>query len=267
MAILTQDQFIAAAPYSLPFNIAALAGTHTAGAWYSTWTAAGILPATHAAPSTAAVPGASLSGFVPWPAATNPVKTYLGRVACNAAAVGTFALYDRLSHMGGLVANVTTSQTVNTAAITRGGVTADTSGAGVEAFLEVYTAPGATAGGTVTVGWTDQSGTARSSVTATLTSQIAGRIIPIPLVTGATGVKSVQTATLGTSTGTAGNFGVTLARKLCTGTVFQVGGGFVFDMSTLGLPAVDDDMCLWWVYAPNGTAGMNITGEILLKQG
>jgi hypothetical protein len=128
----------------------------------------------------------------------------------------TYYVIDRLSHMGGLSGIVTTAQTVNTAALTR-----HTSGLGVYAAIEVYTAIGTTVT-TVTMTYTNSDGVG-SRVSPAITfggsgfgagSGAVSRFIVMPLQDGDKGVQSVQSVTLAATTGTAGNFGITLFKIL-----------------------------------------------------
>jgi hypothetical protein len=124
-------------------------------------------------------------------------------------------LIDRLVH-GGLVANITTTQDSTsdptkfpTAALTR-----YTSGEGVFMALEVYTAMGAT--DTVyTFSYTNQAGTSGQTTTLGMSGNpAADQFWPIPLAAGDTGVRSVESVSLTPSTGTAGNFGITLFKPI-----------------------------------------------------
>ena len=129
---------------------------------------------------------------------------------------GTFLLMDRLVHQGGLDATLTSAQTTNlpTAALP----SRATGGQGVMAFLEVYALIGTTST-TVTVSYTNQAGTAgRTSIDigfgANTPGRGAGTLFPISLMDGDTGVRSVESVTLAATTGTAGNFGVVLAKPI-----------------------------------------------------
>jgi hypothetical protein len=115
-------------------------------------------------------------------------------------------LVDRLVHTSGLSGTNVGAQTINSTALTR-----RTDAVGVMLALEVYTQIGATPQ-TATISYTNQNGTAgRSGTVAIPANALAGEFIgPMTLQAGDTGVKSVQTLTLGGSTGTAGDFGITL---------------------------------------------------------
>lgn len=112
----------------------------------------------------------------------------------NTSGLNTALLADVLVAAGNISATVTTSQTVNTTALTR-----YTTGAGVQLIFEVTTALGAVAANLTTT-YTNQAGTASQSTgaQAMTTSAIAqrlqpGAIVPFtPLATGDYGVQSVQ---------------------------------------------------------------------------
>lgn len=135
-------------------------------------------------------------------------------IACASNAYSSFILADRLSHQGGLSGTATATQTTNlpTAALPR-----YTDGVGVMAALEIYTAVG-TLAQTATVSYTNQAGisgrTSKAVVIGAASDNAAGRLIPIPLQDGDVGVRSVESVTPTSSTGTAGNYGVTLFKPL-----------------------------------------------------
>ena len=185
---------------------------------------------------------------------------------------GQIIIADRLSHQAGLSGTVTGEQTTNlpTAALTR-----STSGVGVMIGLTIYTAIGGTStvATTVTVSYTNTADTAgRISPAVAIGAtgfNLANRMIQIPLAAGDLGVKSVQSVTLAASTGTAGNFGVTLYKPLyvigvesssaVTHNTFLTG-------ATFGLiPEIPDNACLFPIGIIGGVnaigAGTLIVGE------
>ena len=139
-------------------------------------------------------------------------------------------------------------------------------------WLEFYSATGATPQ-TATISYTNSGGTAGRSTTVPVpASPVAGRMIPIPLAAGDVGVQSVQTLTLGGSTGTAGNFGITLCYELFQVPVMIAGGGQVLDYAQLGLPIVQtngtpSNACLAVrVLCSAATTGI-VNTELVLAQG
>lgn len=162
---------------------------------------------------------------------------------------GNYMICDRLSHQGGLSAIVTGAVTTNlpTAALTR-----YTSGVGVMIGITIYTVIGTT-GTTITASYTNQAGAAAQTTPLVVFGgtgfREAGRMIMLPLAAGDTGVQSVQSITVAASTGTAGNFGVTLFKPLYTiispDISGSMSGDFVSGYSFGGIPTVLDNACLF----------------------
>lgn len=175
-------------------------------------------PLAGTAPTTAVAPGRATAGNVhqnPQPFSTGGSNLWLaGLELTHAAVVGHTAamLIDRLSHQGGLDGTVITEQTTNlpTAALTR-----YTSGVGVMAAIQIYTALGATSV-TVTIKYTNQAGTANQvSQPIVIPATVpAGTVLIFTLADGDTGVRSVEGVTLSASTLTAGNFGILLFKPV-----------------------------------------------------
>ena len=266
MAITTLDQLTSAldsAKQSLNIYKAQVA-TKGAGTSFSLWTTAGS-PGPGAAPSSAS--GAALfSGTAGAMTFTNPAsgKTYLGKVAIASSNVGTLMLYDRLVHTGALSGAVATAQTVNSVALTR-----STNGAGVELWCEIYTATGGTAAN-LTVTYTNQAGTASrvSTPIAFPTTPVAGQMFQIPLASGDTGVRSVQSAQLSASTGVAGAFGFTLLKRIAVIPITLANSGVTLDFAALGLPVIENNSCIAMALALCSTNNSGtIFGSIDLVQG
>lgn len=243
--------------------------TATTALWHSVWRANG-QPCLGGTPTTTPTTCDSTTvGGIPFTNPTGGNKSYLGRVALStSAAPSHIRIVDRLAHVGGLSGTVTTAQTFAASASlvlpTRGGL-----GDNVELWAEWYTATGASAAN-ITVSYTNQAGTAgRTSVsTAFGVSTIANRMLPLPLQSGDTGVRSVQSVTLSATTGTAGNFGVTLAVPILA----HGAGGFCAHPTPLGpldvtLPIIPDSACLWYVVRATTTSTGVQNGMFTLVQG
>lgn len=238
------------------------------GRLYSTWMWGSNVGA---APTTAAVPARNIAGAlgqqngggtalriagIKWSSLQIPATNIV-----NAGA--TWILCDRLSHQGGLSGTVTTPQTTNlpTAALTR-----YTSGVGVFACLEIYTQIGASGPFTVTATYTNQAGTG-GKVTPTVqfgntSYREAWRAIILPNFAGDNGFRSVESVTISSSTGTAGNFGVTLFKPLLyisTGHQEIISAEPVLGTLGGGYPEILDDACLYWMFYPV-SATMGATG-------
>lgn len=273
MAITTQDQLVAAIAAAapnvnrLPYYKSALAGTFAVGQQVSLWTATG-LPGAGAAQGTAAgaVPTSATTGAFQF---TNPASgnSYLARLLASSSVIGTLVLYDRLVHTSTLSGTVTTAQTVASVALTR----PDANGVNAELFMEVYTALGATPQ-TITASYTNQAGTSGHTTTAASipASAPAGFILPMPLAAGDTGIQTVASVTLAGSTGTAGNFGITIARRIAE---YPIAIASVppppQDPFWVGLPQIYNSACIFGVFViGSGTAAPAIqTGSLLIAQG
>lgn len=184
-----------------------------AGIPHSLWKVSGH-PGAGATPATGAgaVPTRTTTGAMHIEDPAAGYVSRLDRIALAAAISGTvLCLYDRLVHTSGLSGTIGTPQSVNSVAITR----PDALGEDVELWLEWYGATGSTPR-TVSATYTNQAGTG-SRTTPSIdfpVSPVVGQMLRLPLQDGDLGVRSVQSVTLSGSTGTAGDFGVTLARTL-----------------------------------------------------
>lgn len=234
-----------AAPFQAIHVVNNSVATSLGGAWYSHWRSG---PNVGLIPSTAAVPGRTNSGAIGQNNAAGAQR--LARFIGKSQNPTTVVIADRLAHQGGLSGTVTTPQTTNlpTAALTR-----YATGAGVWAALEIYTAIGVTAT-TVTASYTNQDGTAGRTtqpvVLGATDNREAQRLIPLSLQAGDSGVRAVASVTVLATTGTAGNFGVTLFRPIMA---FHLPAGFaeqnVYDavLQMGGFAAeIQPEACLWF---------------------
>ena len=183
---------------------------------------------------------------------------------------GNCIVCDRLSHQSGLSGIVTGAQTTNlpTAALTR-----YTSGEGVMLGISIYSLIGTT-GTTLTATYTNQAGIG-SRVTPTVAFGATGfrevnRLLMLPLQSGDTGVRSVESVTIAGTTGAAGNFGVTLFKPLyvlCNDQANKVisSAGFISGQSAGGIPKIELDACLFVTLILEGT-GAQSNGFLIVKE-
>ena len=239
-----------------------------ANAYVSLWKSGSFpLPATANPPASTAgagyVPDKTTLGAINF---TNPSvgnETRVGLFDVQSTVVGALYVYDRLWHCSGFNGTSVLEQLVTTpGALTR----PDANGAGVEAWIETYVATGATAVN-VTLKYTNQDGVAnQTAVTSMPASMAANRVLRLNLASGDTGVRQVTSVTLSATTGTAGNFGVTLRRPLPLIAGFPVAtANQKFDAFACGLAKVPNDACLDFVLTGLGTP--NLLGNIALIQG
>jgi len=241
--------------------------TTLAGRMFSLWGAGGNETGTGVAPTTAVVPSRTLAGSAGQGNPASGKELFMPRLDMSRVNGGMLVLCDRLSHQGGLNATTTGPQTTNlpTAALTR-----YTDGVGVQVGLEIYTQIGSTAS-SATISYTNQDGTSGRTSTATTfgaTSwRTGGRFVQIPLAAGDYGVRAVASVTLSITTGTAGNFGVTLYKPLASfATPYYPSQNYIYDaiLNQGGqLPKILTDACLFWLYMPFTTASGIHTSEMI----
>lgn len=186
--------------------------TSTANQWNSAWLYEGA-PGAGSAPGAVAIPDNTTPGSFLITDPGGGREKFLTSFQYGSYLSHTVRLYDRLLHISGLSATVTTPQTVG------GVITRNTGGVGNQIWVEIYTQIGAVSQ-TITASYTNQAGASGKTTTAVLFGATSYREIyrtfPLPLAAGDTGVQSVQSVTVTNSTGTAGDFGITLIKPLLT---------------------------------------------------
>ena len=233
-----------------------------AGRGCSLWTYDGT-PASGAVPGAAAIPTRATAGALPFVAPSGGRDLHLIGASLTPITAGVYLLYDRLMHCGGLSGTVTTAQTVQGASPGTPPITRNTGGAGNMAWYEIYTAIG-TSAPTLTMTYTDQDGNAATStinIGATGFREVT-RAQRIPLAAGDTGIRSIQSVQLTATTGTAGNFGITLAKPLAWLPVSTGGAAGWRDYTTglPGIPTIDPDACLALMFIPAVAAAPELWG-------
>ena len=130
-------------------------------------------------------------------------------------------------------------------------------------------------GTTVTASYTNQAGTAGQTTVATVFGgtnfQLASQLLELPLAAGDSGVRAVANVNLVATTGTAGNFGVTLAKVLLAIPVFGQGIPDLNEwdsMLQLGgcAPEILSDACLFWVFHSNTSSTGTQAGEVFIAE-
>jgi len=267
MAITTMDQLVSGLTvgFRSPFYKAQAA----AGGLASFWRYGGI-PGIGAIPPTGVgeAPTEATLGALYFVNPTGGAFSYLASAEfAEASQAGTTYLYDRLVHTSGLSGTVTTSQTVNSVAITR----PDSLGAGTDLFIECFTSVGGTASN-ATIIYTNQSGTSGRTAVVSVGNMSLGNLQLVSLASGDTGVRSVQSVTLSASTGVAGNLGIVIGRRIAILPASNANGsGFVGatvqDAFALGLPQLYDHSCLWMIGGYGSGFVGPITGMLGIAQG
>jgi hypothetical protein len=255
---------------------AAAATTPTAGCLISLWNYNGIPGANASAPGALAIPDNLTAGGMLQTDPAGGRQKYLLGFEAECITGGVLILYDRLAHISGLNGTTITAQTVQADAgpPVATPITRYTDGVGNQIWVEIYTAIGGTAR-TVTANYRNTAGTPALNSTvataiggATNALNAAQRVIPLPLAQGDTGVKSVKDITLSASTGTAGDFGVTIVHPLAA---IVLGGVAVQNMRDMvaGFPSlveVKTDACLALAWLPNAATVPQFWGAVHMAE-
>lgn len=255
MTITTRDQLISAMGNNssrIVIDKASISSV-AAGVFASLWRANG-QPGQGAIPAAAAACTQLTTGAIGFIQQTTPATSYgthFYAATSNAAMV--VELHDRLAHMGGLVGNVATAQTVgidfsslttNNLAERKG----DANYSDIQWWLEWYTATGSTAV-TATVAVTYNDGTTGTLSVALAATRPASLMIPlngyIPAAGAGKYIRAITSVTLSATTGTAGSFGVTATRPRITQPSMIANLTAVSDWAALGLPEIFNESCLF----------------------
>ncbi len=277
MAITTRDQLINAMCNNssrIVIDKASISNA-AAGQFHSLWRATG-QPGQGAIPGAAAVCSNALLGSLQFTQQTDPATSYLaimeGLCSNNAS---TLEVHDRLMHMGGLVGNLATAQTVGidiSANLATSNLDARKGGSDygdIQWWLEWYTDTGSTAvTATVNVTYNDAS-TGNLTGVALAATRRASQMIPlnglIPAASAGKYIRGVNTVTLSATTGTAGSFGVTATRYRAALYKPIANARFTADWASLGIPEIPNASCLMCVQVAGTTSTgiVRATGKII----
>jgi hypothetical protein len=230
----------------------------------SLWTYDG-MPAGGAVPTSAVIPDKTTQGAIPFTAAGGGRDKHLIGASITPLTAGVYLLYDRLFHIGGLSGTSTSTQQIQddpaSPALTR-----NTGGAGNIAFYEIYTIIGTTST-TLTMTYTNQAGT--GSRTSTINIGATGfrevtRMQRIPLAAGDSGIQAIEQIQLTATTGTLGNFGITIAQPLAWIPVGAAGtmGWRDYTTGLPGIPVIDPNACLSLMFIPSAATAPELFGSL-----
>jgi hypothetical protein len=229
---------------------ATVAGRYTSLFTYNTTRTTGVAPGAVAVP-TNATPGGMIQ--------TDPGggrQKWLTQFSAASTQPGVLILYDRLLHISGLDGTNVGAQSVG------GTLTRYTDGIGNQIWIEIYTQIGATSR-TITAAYDDEGGNPSTSQAVAIGNtglREAQRIIPLTLAAGDKGVTEVTSVTLSATTGTAGDFGVTVAHPLVQ---VECPWGASLGLRDLlagqpALPEILTDACLALAWVAAGTTAPQI---------
>jgi hypothetical protein len=270
MAIQTRDQIISAlGNNNSPFRIdkASIANA-VAGLLYSLWRATGT-PGQGAIPTAAALCDNTLLGGIGFTQQTSPATSYLAALSLTGAQSAiAVEFYDRLAHMGGLNATLTTAQTV-TLDLSTLAPSSERLGASnysdVQWFMEWYADTGATASNaTINVTYDDAS-TGNLGVIAVGSTRRASLAIPLTSAVAGRSIRAINNVTLSASTGAAGNFGFTAARYISAADLPVANKTEKFDWANLGFGKVPNGACVMMAMqcSTTSTGALRGNGKII----
>ncbi len=249
MAIVTLDQYIAAAKYRLtwmktgtrtlvaamPYTVFDIAGSPGAGALAIGNTAAGIVPA------------AGQNGYPAIPSFAGQAG-YLSRVEFGSSVPCCFDLFDRLFACGAYAFNADVTlagQPSFDARLANAGVYN-----GLQIWIEAVTA--FTGNLTAQIDYLDEGGSAGNTSLATGLALPVGRAMQVPLAAGDSGVSKI--VRVRGSVASAGTFNVMILRPLWFGRVATANGGDVHDLLRTGFPKIFDATALYVLLYADATA-------------
>jgi len=270
MAITTLDGAIAGMQAPRPF-IKAVTPTMVAGRPQSLWGLGGNPGAGSFDTTLNGVTLSSTSAMVNGQLAhVDPVSgnAYLGRFQGAATIAGTLLLCDRLWHNGGYTITSTSAQNSTTPTWPARDIAGSTNGDGVYLGLEISAAAGAAAP-TITIGYTNQAGTASRTGTnafATANSPTAGAFYPIGLQAGDTGVRSVQSLTLSVSW-VSGTMNLVAYRVLAALELPSANVTNAVDALTGGFARLYNGVVPFLIFIPSTTTASNVSGVYQETQG
>lgn len=215
------------------------------------------------------------TGCIPFSNPPSGQLTYLGKFAgLNTLTASKILLLDRLWHNSGITVTTTTEQFISSYAwpsrcpnIT-GGTVPNASGYGVQIGIEWSVA--STNGAVINnckMKYTNSDGVIDriAYIPSIPATPAINTFIPFILASGDTGVKQIQSITLGTSLG-AGTIHLVAFRQIAVlNTPAQCIADFLDPFSS-GMPQLFDNSCLFLVGMPGGTTASTWMGEIVFLQ-
>jgi hypothetical protein len=209
------------------------------------------------------------AGCLPFTAPVGANRKYLGALTMVSTVVGQVELVDLLWINTGTVVTTTTAQTVNSVAFPARDLTGTTDGVGVQLAILVTTATtNAGAIANTTVNYTNSAGVAgrTGTVTSFPATAVIGTVVQVQLAAGDSGVRSVQTMTLGTSY-VAGAISLIAYVPAATAPLVLANVPVTLNWSDLGMPRLYTGTCLLMHALGNATTAMTITGTYALNEG
>lgn len=267
MAITSVDQLVEFALRPVSIRKAAFTG-EAAGEMFSPFYTAGFPGAATAPTGLNGTALTSYAGQIPFPAAVSGDFVELaGFDATQGGSVGGVWLLDRLWHNGSISSTTTTAQNITHPGLPARDRSASSNGDGVFLAMEVSTTTGnGSPVTTITASYTDSAGNAgnTASITSFPTTAVAGTWVPFNLAAGDTGVRTVESLTLGTSL-VSGTVHLVMFRPIAFIPLAIAGVGA--SMAPMPPRRMWDSSVPMMVYDLTGTTGGIVSGLIGYSQG
>jgi hypothetical protein len=271
MAITTMDGVVAGLAASQDISLFWASTSTTVGTYYNLNRIAGSAQGSAftgvARTSGGGIPVDTATGYATITDAAAGKSLYIARLALVSTIAGNVAVYDRIYEASTFSGTVTGAQTI-TGFPTLPALRAPGNGDGLEIWLESHTAIGSTTS-QISVQYTNSAGTSgRSTILESTTANFpVNRLQRLRLQDGDTGVQSIQSVTLASSTGTAGNFSVVLLERKCMIAMPIANVGTIMDFAALGLPQIQNDSALMFLHQSTTTTSGVITGSMNIISG
>lgn len=210
----------------------------------------------------------SMSGFIPYINAGVGNQKYLASVEGVLGVTGSVIFADMLWWNSGINVTTTTEQTISAATASARDVNGSSNGAGVEAGILVSTAT--TNGSAVTnttFKYTNSAGATGKvgAIPSFPQTCVAGTLVPFTLAAGDTGVRAIESVTLGTSYG-GGAIHLVLFRRL---TILPIPVAFIGSQRNffdIGTKVYDNSAIFPMTLCTSATAGQFL-GQITFIEG
>lgn len=216
------------------------------GSYQSSWLGvgypgAGSIPPAYTA-GTGYTASSATAGSIPY--TNGAVKNWLAKLFASSTIAGTLHIYDKLWSCSGIpfgagTYSITTPGSLP-ARITDNGV-------GCEIWTEQFVAAGV-ASGTLTANYVEPGTGARAGIIpAVVSAPVIGQMQPVPRQAGSVGVQQL-TNIVTSATWTSGSIGISIVKPVASIEIPLAGIGKTLDWASLGLPALVNDMCLFFIW-------------------
>jgi len=230
------------------------------GSYQSSWLGVGFPGAGASSPAYTAGSGytcdKSTVGAIAY--SNGAVKNWLAKWFATSTIAGTAILVDRLWSCSGMGFAAGT-YTVTTPGSLPARITDN--GVGCQLWIEQFAAAGAATGTAVCNYKNPADGAEAGTIPVVVSAPVIGQMQPVPLATGATGVRSLVSIVTN-QTWTSGTFGATIVKPIAAISLPLAGIGNTLGWATLGLPDIPSDACLAVIWQGGAATANQLMGRL-----